>query len=263
MNAIASWNRLHNIQIPAYASRYGATITKAFSLAKLYSDEPAPAKTDGRWAWGETRARVLAVIQAGPRRPKEIVEELGLPPNSVYVTLNRLVKDGLVLHVGHQYLAAQPLEGEVEVVTPDDVMMDLDYLDAEYAAAVAARMFYHDPEVEAIEDIEAPLMFTRPASAVIKATMPDFDDYLEPELVKDATDASRLDCTDAELEAVSVIREPDYSKVKHYSLAALKREARAKKRANRFNFLECPLDVRVRQLNAMDQPPLDEDTNPF
>jgi len=106
-------------------------------------------------------------------------------------------------------------------------------------------------------------LFTLPAETVIKATMPDFDDYLEPELVKVATDASWLDCTDAELEAVSVIREPDYSKVKHYSLAALKREARAKKRANRFNFLECPLDVRVRQLNAMDQPPLDEDTNPF
>ena len=106
-------------------------------------------------------------------------------------------------------------------------------------------------------------LFTRPAETVIKATMPDFDDYLEPELVKVATDASWLDCTDAELEAMSVIREPDYSKVKHYSLAALKREVRAKKRANRFNFLECPLDVHVRQLNAMDQPPLDEDTNPF
>jgi hypothetical protein len=34
MNAIAVWNRLHGIEMRAYASRYAATISKACALAK-------------------------------------------------------------------------------------------------------------------------------------------------------------------------------------------------------------------------------------
>jgi hypothetical protein len=34
MNALAVWNRLHGIQMRAYASRYAATISKACALAK-------------------------------------------------------------------------------------------------------------------------------------------------------------------------------------------------------------------------------------
>src|ERR1035441_6914323 len=95
-------------------------------------------------------------------------------------------------------------------------------------------------------------LFTRPAETVIKATMPDFDDYHEPELVKVATDASWLDCTDAELEAVSVIREPDYSKVKHYCGAELKREAASKRRIKVYASLYAPsqLDLDLERLNA-------------
>ena len=75
------------------------------------------------------------------------------------------------------------VDDEVEIMTPEDVMMDLDYLDAEYAAAVSAGMFEDGPEIEAIEEIEAPVLVMRPAAAVIKATLPDFNDYVEPELV--------------------------------------------------------------------------------
>jgi hypothetical protein len=180
MNAIAAWNRLHGIQIPAYASRYGATISKAFTLAKLYSEELAPAKTKGCWAWGETRARVLAAIQAGPRRPKELGVELGIHPVTTRGTLNRLVKDGLALHVGHEYLAA-PLpvvDDEVELAPPEDAEVDLDYLYADYEAWIAAG------GLEAIEEeIEAPEMVMHAPAAVIKSTLPDFNDYVEPELV--------------------------------------------------------------------------------
>src|ERR1019366_2356932 len=54
-------------------------------------------------------------------------------------------------------------------ITTDDVMIDLDAREAEYAAAVAAGMFYDDT-IEAIED---PVIVMQPAAAVIKATEPE------------------------------------------------------------------------------------------
>lgn len=166
MNAIAAWNRLHGIRMPAYASRYGATITKAFALAKLYSDEPAPAQTKGCWTQGDTKARVLAAIQAGPRRPKEIVEELGLKSASVRKTLGRLVEDGLVLHTGREYLAASLPEvtDEVEVMTPADAQVDLDYLEAEYQRFIAGMPADEVELDDAVEEEILPPMEAPPAA---------------------------------------------------------------------------------------------------
>jgi hypothetical protein len=202
MNAIAAWNRLHGIQMPAYASRYGATITKAFALAKLYSDEPAPTKTKGCWTQGETRERILAAIQAGPRRPKEIVEELKaraqrVNPATVYMALGRLVKTGQILHVGHEYLVAPlpEVDDEVEVMTPEDAQVDLDVLYAEYAAAVATGMFDGDPEAEPVDEEIPPPIMAPPAA--------------ERKWSSDRADGKHM----------------------HFSLAALKREAKAKRLA--------------------------------
>ena len=118
-------------------------------------------------------------------------------PATVYMALGRLVKTGQILHVGHEYLVAPlpEVDDEVEVMTPEDAQVDLDVLYAEYAAAVAAGMFDGDPEAEPVEEEIPPPIMAPPAA--------------ERKWSSDRADGKHM----------------------HFSLAALKREAKAKRLA--------------------------------
>jgi hypothetical protein len=165
---------------------------------------------------------------------------------------------------------APAVDDEVELMTPDDVMIDLDALETEYAAAVAAGMFEEAVE----EEIEAHMMATRPTAAVIKATMPDFDAYLEPELVT-VEPAPPMEAPPiveeawpfgtrefraralAEWEAGWKLenreRPREFRKRPNYhSLAELKREAKAKRHGRGYVRLPSQLDPDLERLNELD-----------
>ena len=195
MDAITVWRRERGLASRTEYLRYAVTIGKAVS--KVTSRPQGRRKEPkGLYRHGYTRESILSCIIETPRTQKQIAEYTGIDYPHVKVVIGRLRKDGMVIRDHHTYLCAPHAvpsylrnipedagedSGE-ELMTPEDAQMDLDALEAEYAAADAAGMFYHDPEVEAIEDIEAPEMYMRPAAAVIKATLPDFDE-LEPEPV--------------------------------------------------------------------------------
>jgi hypothetical protein len=87
MNAVAVWNRLHGIEMPEYASRYGPTLAKAFRLVKRRS--AAPPK--GKWKWHVTKVLLLGSLLAdGPQTPKELSARAGRKRGSTKVSLGRL-----------------------------------------------------------------------------------------------------------------------------------------------------------------------------
>ena len=72
MNALAVWNRLHGIQMRAYASRYGATISKACALAKpslrenkgCWNPCDDPFAVPEGWTWQPNNLDDLAAAEA-------------------------------------------------------------------------------------------------------------------------------------------------------------------------------------------------------
>jgi biotin operon repressor len=222
MNAIAVWNRMHHIQLPAYASRYGATIATAFSIAKLYGDEPAPARTKGCWTWGGTKARILAALEAGPRHLKQIADELDLTYNAVQKAVDQLVASGLVLHAGHEYLRTPDEPGEIgdcegELEAGNPVGMDeLEAMEAEFQEYLA-RM-EAGPEFAGV--------FAEPTALVDDAEP-------EPVLVTvQPAPANRVKGPELVLshrQAIAARLRENRKRPNYFSPAALKREAKAKK----------------------------------
>jgi hypothetical protein len=101
MDAITVWRREHDLPAPRYHSRYRATIGKAVSLVAVNPMEVNELK--GAWKNGDARARLLDALQAAPKRPRAVAEEVGLDAATVRMALSR--RAGQALHVGHEYLA--------------------------------------------------------------------------------------------------------------------------------------------------------------
>lgn len=169
MNAIAAWNRMHGIQMPPYASRYGATIVKAFALAVTYGSEPAPIKTKGSWKWHDTKQVLLECIsEYGPQTPKEISDHTGKEWKTVKVVLGRLAANGMLDRVNGLYelsdiaIAARfsaasqatafdddPVEASPQAAADDEDPCECPFgsMEHEYAAAADAGIFvFPDPE---------------------------------------------------------------------------------------------------------------------
>ena len=192
MDAITVWRRERGLASRTEYLRYAVTIGKAVS--KVTSRPQGRRKEPkGLYRHGYTRESILSCVIETPRTQKQIAEYTGIDYPHVKVVIGRLRKDGMVIRDHHTYLCAPHAvpsylrnipedagedSGE-ELITPEDARVDLDALEAEYAAAVAAGMFEEAVE----EEIEAPLGFAPAAAVYIKPTLPDFDDYVEPELV--------------------------------------------------------------------------------
>ena len=296
MDAICCWRRQCGLKAPVHYSRYAITIGKAVAMVTPRSKGLGYTRKElkGAWKHGYTRDHILSCIIETPRTPKQIAEYTGITEATVYVVLGRLRKDGMVIRDNHTYLCAPTAvpwylqnipedagedSGE-ELITPEDARVDLDALEAEYAAAVAAGMFEEAVE----EEIEAPLGFAPAAAVYIKPTLPDFDDYVEPELVtvepapieypaydeRDfgtyASRAAALAEWEVHWKQENRDRLREFRKRPNYnSLAELKREAKAKKLAKGYasRLLPTAVDLEFRRLMAMSRPPPDEDTNPF
>jgi hypothetical protein len=280
MDGITVWRRERSLNPPVHYSRYACTIGKAVAMVTPRALCAASRKeSKGAWKHAQTKERILGCIIETPRTPKQIAEVTGIEPVHARVILRRLAKDGNVIRDHHTYLCAPHAVPWYLRNIPEDAGEDSgEELAAEYAEWVAAGM----PGPGTVEE-EIAAEITTPADAELNmdeleaeyqkyvaelgagsesAAEYDVEPPLESPAARiPATEASWLDCTDAELEAANVIREPDYSKVKHYSLAALKREKKWKGYASRFTVTAN--DLELRRLMAMDRPPLVEDTNLF
>src|ERR1017187_1356032 len=166
---IAVWRREHGLPSPVYYSRYAHTINSAMALVNTRRKHAGAKKeSKGAWKHGQTRDRILGSIIETPRTPQQIAEYTGIVIGTVYVVIGRLRKDGMVIRDHHTYLCAphavpsylQNIPDDAgentgeELMTPEDAQVDLDALEAEYAAAVAAGMFEEAVE----EEIAAPEM---------------------------------------------------------------------------------------------------------
>jgi hypothetical protein len=151
----------------------------------------------------------------------QIAEFTGINPAHVKVVLGRLRKDGKVIRDNHTYLCAPDAVPSYLQNIPDDAGEPTSgELAEEYEAWVAAG------GLDAVEEeIEAPVMFTPAAAGRRMSTLPDFDMELEAELVT----------VEPALQVVAKLTWgsdlPGGGKPPHYTFAALKREARAKRRA--------------------------------
>jgi hypothetical protein len=121
MNAIAVWNRLHGIKMRCYASRYGATISKACALARPY--DPLHG-TKGCWKWNDTKQVLLDCIsEYGPQTPKEISMRTGKAWQNVKLVLGRLVSKGMLIRTSGLYQLAvkmAPASAGVPACDPSD-----------------------------------------------------------------------------------------------------------------------------------------------
>jgi hypothetical protein len=292
MDCITMWRRERGLEAPVHYSRYAITIGKAVAMVMprtLYVG--ARKEPKGAWKHGYTRNHILGSIIDTPRTTKQISEVTGIDHPHVKVVIGRLRKDGIVIRDNHTYLCA-PTEvpwylqnipedsGEDtgEIQTPEDVEVNLDELEASYQKYVAARML----EGELVEEeIEAPDMVSRPAPAIIRATLPDFDEYVEPEPVTQPAEAPYIftwpvgaveqvyvegsDPFDrraiAGYRAATAEWEVGWNKEKldiqrkarasGNGAAQLKRFKAAKRCANRFSFQAHPLDIALARVNEI------------
>src|ERR1039457_2230844 len=159
MDALCVWRRERGLPVPVYYSRYAYTIGTAVAMITprtLYAG--ARKEPKGAWKHAQTKERILGCIIETPRTPQQIANITGIDYPHVKVVIGRLRKDGMVIRDHHTYLCAPHAvpsylrnipedagedSGE-ELMTPEDAQMDLDALEAEYSAADAAGMFYHD-----------------------------------------------------------------------------------------------------------------------
>jgi hypothetical protein len=81
MDAITVWRREHELPAPKYHSRYRATIGKAVTMVTVSS--MAVKEPKGAWKYGESGARLLGALQAAPKRPRAVAEEVGLDSAAV------------------------------------------------------------------------------------------------------------------------------------------------------------------------------------
>jgi hypothetical protein len=207
-------------------------------------------------SWGIARIALDAVVS----RQSAWIALHRHRPGRVYTTTCITTDTGAVMAI--EAVPAPAADDEAELMTPEDARVDLDALDAEYAAAVAAGMFDDEP-VE--EEIEAPVLVMRPAEAIIKAILPDFDDYLELELVttspiveeewpfgtRESRALARAEWkAQYKLENREILREY-HKRSNHHSLAELKREATAKKRVRGYasQYAPSPQDLYLEKIN--------------
>jgi hypothetical protein len=284
MDAICCWRRQCGLAAPTQYSRYACTIGKAVVMVTPRSKGLGETRKEskGLYRHAYTKERILGCIIDTPRSPKQIADYTGLERAHVKVVIGRLRKDGMVIRDNHTYLCAPTAvpwyvqnipedagedSGE-ELITPEDAQVDLDALEAEYAAAVAAGMFEDSVE----EEIEAPLGFAPAAAVYIKPTLPDFDDYVEPELVtvepapieypaydeRDfgtyASRAAALAEWEVHWKQENRDRLREFRKRPNYnSLAELKREAKAKKLARGYasRFAPSQVDLDIARINEI------------
>jgi hypothetical protein len=116
MDAITVWRREHDLPAPKYHSRYRTTIGKAMSLVTVNPMEVKEPK--GAWKHGETEAGLLDATPGAPKRPRAVVEEVGLDAAAVRMVLTRRVRPGQALHVGREYLAVLAVEETTAPVGP-------------------------------------------------------------------------------------------------------------------------------------------------
>src|ERR1039457_687162 len=81
MDAITVCRRAHDLPPPKYHSRYRATIGKAVTMVTVSS--MAVKEPKGAWKYGESGARLLGALQAAPKRPRAVAEEVGLDSAAV------------------------------------------------------------------------------------------------------------------------------------------------------------------------------------
>jgi hypothetical protein len=255
MDAICVWRRERGLAAPEYYSRYAITIGKAVAMVTPRASCAAARKLPkGAWRHGYTRNQILGSVIETPRTPKQIADYTGITLATVYVVIGRLRKDGKVIRDRHTYLCAPTAVPWYLQNIPDDAGENTgEDLVAEYEAWIAAG------GLDAVEEeIEAPEMVTRPAAAVIKATMPDFDDYVEPELITVGpapiteewpfgtreSRAAALDKWEAGWKKETSERLREARKLpNHTSVAQMRRDSRAKGYATRFYPHPCDLDL--------------------
>jgi hypothetical protein len=151
MDAITVWRRKHALPAPKYHSRYRATIGKAMSLVTV---NPMEVKEPKRaWQDGEPEVGLLDARPGAPKRPRAVVEEVGLDGAAVRMALTSRVRAGQAPHVGREYLAvpvaaveATPAPAAVPAydpyddpfAVPNDWTWQPDHLD-EFATEEAAQ----------------------------------------------------------------------------------------------------------------------------
>src|ERR1035441_6963981 len=85
MDAIVVWRREHDLPVPKYHSRYRATIGKAMSLVTV---NPMEVKEPmSAWEHGEPEAGLPDALQAAPKRPRAVAEQVGLDAAAVRMAL--------------------------------------------------------------------------------------------------------------------------------------------------------------------------------
>ena len=187
MDCIVVWRREHNLEAPVHYSRYAITIGKAVAMVTPRTSYVAAQKDPlkGAWKHGYTRNHILGSIIDTPRTTKQISEVTGIDHPHVKVVIGRLRKDGIVIRDNHTYLCAPHAVPCYLRNIPDDAGEPTsEEMEAEYDEWVAAG------GLDVIEEeIEAPLLGSRTAPALIKATLPDFDEYVEPEPVTQPAEA--------------------------------------------------------------------------
>jgi hypothetical protein len=176
-------------------------------------------------SWGIARIALDAVVS----RQSAWIALHRHRPGRVYTTTCITTDTGAVMAI--EAVPAPAADDEAELMTPEDARVDLDALEAEYAAAVAAGMFDGDPEAEPVEEEILPPIMAPPAAAKPPVSdWTDLDRHMEeePELPPDSANFPYF--TAAEWASEPVVF-PATGKHMHFSGAALKREAKEKRRA--------------------------------